>query len=299
MRSLLVLTLLAVTACGAAAIDNNTEATPQGRVPVEHPVRAELLADVTSIEPGKPFRLGLRLKMQHAWHVYWKNPGDSGLPVTLDPSGPPGFGFGAMQWPLPVEFNQPGDIAGYGYTDVVFFPFEVRPPATLAQGSTVRLSVKSSWLACRDVCIPGGAMVELELPVGAKAVSDNAATFDEWQARLPVDSGLATVKSVGGVGSGTVTVSVAWSEPVRSVQFFPVPEAALSVSDVTVEHKDRSSTIRFKASVLSGQKLSTGDLETLVVAIDARGTRRGIAVPVRLSGGTTAGTSANSEGDKQ
>ncbi len=299
MRSILALTLVALTACGAAATEGPVSVEPQSAAPAVHPVKAELLADVSTIEPGKPFRLGLRLKMQHAWHVYWKNPGDSGLPVTLDPSGPPGFIFGAMQWPLPVDFTQPGDIAGYGYKDVVLFPFEVRPPANLPRGSTARFSVKSSWLACRDVCIPGGATVELELPVGAKSVSENAATFDEWQARLPVVSGLATAKSEGGVGTGTVTVRLEWSEPVRSVQFFPVPEAALSVSDVTVEHKERSSTIRFKASVLSGQKLSTGDLETLVVAIDARGTRRGIAVPVRLSGGAAAGISANSEGDKQ
>ncbi len=291
MRSLLVLTLVAVTACGAAATDRPMEATPQGRVPAEHPVKAELLADVSAIEPGKPFRLGVRLKMQHDWHVYWKNPGDSGLPVTLEPSGPAGFTFDAMQWPLPIEFNQPGDIAGYGYTDVVFFPFEVKPPSSLVAGSTARFSVKSSWLACRDVCIPGRDTVELELPVAASAVAANASIFAEWQAKLPVDAGLATVKSEGGVGSGTVTVRLEWAEPVRSVQFFPVPEAALSVSDVTIEHRDRATVIRFKASVLSGQKLSTGDLETLVVAIDSRGTRRGIAVPVRLTGGARAGAS--------
>lgn len=298
MRSLLVLTLVAVTACGASATDRPMEATPQGRVPAEHPVKADLIADVSAIEPGKPFRIGVLLKMQHDWHVYWKNPGDSGLPVTLDPSGPAGFTFGAMQWPLPIEFDQPGDIAGYGYTDVVLFPLEVQAPATIAPGSTVRFAVKSSWLACKDVCIPGGATIELELPVAAKAEPSNTALFAEWQGKLPATSGLALARSEGGVGSGSVTVRLEWSEPVRSVQFFPVPEAALNVSNVTIEHRERTTTIRFKASVLSGQKLTTGDLETLVVAVDARGARRGIAVPVRMSGGAASGHSATPEGDR-
>ena len=299
MRSILALALVALTACGAAATDAPVDGAAQSRAPAVHPVRAELLADVSAIEPGKPFRIGVKLKMQHDWHVYWKNPGDSGLPVTLEPSGPAGFTFGTMEWPLPIEFNQPGDIAGYGYTDIVFFPLEVRPPATLAPGSTARITVKSSWLACRDVCIPGGASLDLELPVAAKAEPSNTAIFAEWQAKLPATSGLAVARSEGGVGSGSVTVRLEWSEPVRSVQFFPVPEAALNVSNVTIEHRERATTIRFQASVLSGQKLSTGDLETLVVAIDARGARRGIAVPVRMSGGAASGHSATSEGDRQ
>ena len=291
--------LLALSACGAAATDHPLDGEPQARVPAEHPVKADLIADVSAIEPGKPFNLGVRLKMQHDWHVYWKNPGDSGLPVTLEPSGPAGFTFGAMQWPLPIEFDQPGDIAGYGYTDVVLFPLEVKAPATLAPGSTVRFAVKSTWLACKDVCIPGGATLELELPIATKAGPSNTELFTEWQAKLPSTSGLAVARSEGGVGTGSVTVRLEWNEPVRSVQFFPVPEAALNVSNVTVEHRDRTTTIRFQASVLSGQKLTTGDLETLVVAVDARGARRGIAVPVRMSGGAASGHSATSEGDRQ
>ena len=40
-------------------------------------VEAELVAEKTAIEPGKPFTVALRLKMQEHWHTYWRNPGDS------------------------------------------------------------------------------------------------------------------------------------------------------------------------------------------------------------------------------
>ena len=43
----------------------------------DHLVKAELLADVSSVKPGEPFTVGVLLKMKPHWHVYWKNPGDS------------------------------------------------------------------------------------------------------------------------------------------------------------------------------------------------------------------------------
>ena len=42
-------------------------------------VRAELLASSGAV-PGQPFQAGLHLKLDPHWHVYWKYPGDAGLP---------------------------------------------------------------------------------------------------------------------------------------------------------------------------------------------------------------------------
>ena len=41
------------------------------------------LLEVESIQPGQPFWVALRLKMDPGWHTYWKNPGDSGLPTKI------------------------------------------------------------------------------------------------------------------------------------------------------------------------------------------------------------------------
>ena len=38
----------------------------------------ELVSDNQSVAPGKPFWVALRMKMDPHWHVYWRNPGDSG-----------------------------------------------------------------------------------------------------------------------------------------------------------------------------------------------------------------------------
>ncbi|HET6899806.1 MAG TPA: thiol:disulfide interchange protein, partial [Vicinamibacteria bacterium] len=51
--------------------------------PASKHVQPELVADVESIAPGRPFQAGLRLRMDPEWHTYWKNPGDSGLATRL------------------------------------------------------------------------------------------------------------------------------------------------------------------------------------------------------------------------
>ena len=51
---------------------------------VEQPhSRAELIAERTALEPGQTVTVALRLQLEEHWHVYWKNPGDSGMANTM------------------------------------------------------------------------------------------------------------------------------------------------------------------------------------------------------------------------
>ena len=49
---------------------------------LEH-VEVELVAGHESVQPGSESFVGLLFKLDPGWHVYWKNPGDSGEPPTL------------------------------------------------------------------------------------------------------------------------------------------------------------------------------------------------------------------------
>ncbi len=95
----------------------------------ESHVRARLVADAAFIEPGQPFLLGVELEPDPGWHVYWRNPGGAGLSTGVLYRLPDGFSIGELQWPTPVEFEQPGGIIGYGYEDRVILAAEVTAPA--------------------------------------------------------------------------------------------------------------------------------------------------------------------------
>ena len=75
LRPLFLLFWLAAASAASAA---------PGAVVTTERVRAELLAHAPEgVAPGKPVWLGLQLRHQPEWHIYWKNPGDSGLPTQL------------------------------------------------------------------------------------------------------------------------------------------------------------------------------------------------------------------------
>ena len=152
----------------------------QGRELVE----ARLLADVASVSPGQPFTAGLLLKMAPGWHSYWQFPGDAGIPTEIKWQLPEGWKAGPIQWPVPLKIDEPGDIEVYGYHDEVMLLVELTPPPKI-DAPSVTLAAETSWLVCEKICIPGGAKVHLDLPVGSPANPANAELFAQYRDQLP------------------------------------------------------------------------------------------------------------------
>lgn len=114
--------------------------------------------------PGNSVTLALRFEPDPGWHIYWKNPGDSGLPVSLTWELPEGIEAGPIQWPVPMRiFEDP--LMTYGYEGETWLLVDLLgAPQAPRQGSIVPVSVKVTWLACEAVCIPGTAELSLTLP---------------------------------------------------------------------------------------------------------------------------------------
>ena len=117
------------------------------------PVRAQVIAESTSIHPGSPFLVAVNFHIQPGWHIYWKNPGDTGLPTTVQWDLPKGFSAHDLQWPVPRKFVSQG-LASYGYEGEVSLLAQIDPPADLAPGN-VPIRAHAGWLACRIECTPG------------------------------------------------------------------------------------------------------------------------------------------------
>ena len=134
-------------------------------------VEAELVAERTALTPGRPLTVALRLKMREGWHTYWLNPGDSGLPTTLEWTLPAGLTAGPIVWPAPHALPA-GPLVNYGYEGEVFHLVELTPAASLAAGAPVTVSARADWLVCKETCIPEGADLSLTLPVAATSELD-------------------------------------------------------------------------------------------------------------------------------
>jgi len=156
-----VTTLLALLLGALAAV------TARAEVFHGEGIEVELVAEVTSVQPGVPFRVGLRLAPEPGWKTYWRNPGGAGLSTRLDWTLPAKVAAGPLQWPAPEAFDALGMLS-LGYAGEVLLPTRLTPVEELLPGGVVTLRAQANWLACSDVCIPGRATFDLALPVTAE-----------------------------------------------------------------------------------------------------------------------------------
>jgi len=253
-------------------------------------VSARLLASTSAVVPGQRFVLGVELTLADGWHVYWKNPGDAGLPTEVQWHVPKGFQQERLPWPVPIRFTMPGHITSFGYAGSVMLATQWIAPQDLRVGETVTLAAKVSWLACKDLCVPGDATVRLTLPVAGEREAANGHLFRTWFDRLPHSARdpkhrvqVSVDRSGGKQAGGTYTVTLAWPGPVTDVEWFPVPGPAVETRDVKVSAKGSRARITFRASVLKGLKLDRDTMESVVAYTDAKGRRRGVRVDVPLA----------------
>ncbi|MGQ9725163.1 MAG: protein-disulfide reductase DsbD family protein, partial [Tepidimonas sp.] len=145
--------------------------------------RVALLAHAPQgVAPGRPMWLGLRIEHAPQWHTYWRNPGDSGLPIELQWTLPAGVQAGAIVWPTPRKFPI-DELANYGYDGTVLLPVPLTIEPTFSAG-TLDVQVHATWLICRRECVPEEAQLRLSLATGA-VLTTHAALFEAALASAP------------------------------------------------------------------------------------------------------------------
>ena len=157
-------------------------------------VKAELVVETVSVAPASTLWVDLHLAIKPGWHVYWRNPGDSGLPTTIDWRLPSGFSAGNILWPMPERFVQSG-IGNYGYAGAADLLVPISVAKEVETGDTTVLSAEVSWLACAEICIPGSASLSLSLPVAAGPPAPDptsAMLFDAARRQLPLPATFET-----------------------------------------------------------------------------------------------------------
>lgn len=163
-------------------------------------VKVQLSAETTALEPGKPATIGLSFEIAKGWHLYWRNSGDSGQPISWTFETPEGVAVGEPQWPTPIRHVGAGDILDYIYENRVtlLFPVVVSPSLNPSSG-TVTIKAHAEWLVCSEGCVPGERSVELVIPIAdTSKPSAQAAWFAESRARIPVlasESGEAPIRA--------------------------------------------------------------------------------------------------------
>jgi thiol:disulfide interchange protein/DsbC/DsbD-like thiol-disulfide interchange protein len=231
---------------------------------------ATLITESDSVAAGGQVRVALRLRLADGWHTYWRNPGEAGVPVEVEPSLSPGATAGAIDWPAPNRISE-GEITTYGYSGELILPVTV----ILAEGTTnVSGELAARWLVCKDICVPQEASFRFAVPAGPGTPSPQAPLFrshdqavprpSPWAASIAADGMLF----VRGKELSAATVVDAWFIPDKSGQIVDHAAQLLSL---------REGGFTLGLRLAKGFKLASGLAGVLSVR-DRSGSRTDVAL---------------------
>ncbi len=151
---------------------------------IPDPVEAKLVSDVKTVKSGEQFNLGVLFDIDPGWHIYWKNPGDTGLPTEVNFIVPKNYVAGELNWPSPDTFKNSRGGTDYGYEKSVLLWIQIDVPQNARVNSVDKIVAEASWISCKEICIPGKVSLEYDLSIGDFREPGNEDLFSKWQDRL-------------------------------------------------------------------------------------------------------------------
>jgi thiol:disulfide interchange protein DsbD len=175
---LLVLTGLALVACGPAGEEEAAAPSSDERVAVTATPVGTAAGGVTIL---------WEFALAEGWHLYAPLRNDSGFPPRIKLTLPEGWGAGSLQWPAPERYLAAGDILDHVYHERLALLQDLTLPASAESGQAFSIGARLDWLICKDACVPGHRELDLTVTVGdtttAQALADRLAGV---RAALPV-----------------------------------------------------------------------------------------------------------------
>ena len=179
-------------------------------------------AAVRLLASGAPDEQGvlkgaLQIELKPGWKTYWQDPGDAGVPPSLDVSASRNVAAADIAFPAPERFDD-GFAKWAGYKEPVTFAVRFRlsdPKAPAEIDARIFLGV------CETICVP----LQAELSLDASADADNPddaaivqAAFDALPGPEQPDFGVTLLAG----GKDEVLVEAAFPGEPDAVDFFLV-----------------------------------------------------------------------------
>jgi thiol:disulfide interchange protein len=139
-------------------------------------ITAELISEQSTVAPGKPFQVKVKLVLDEHWHTYGQQEIEDTKPTALIWTLPEGWKSDPLPWPATKECPAPGGKTIQGYEGTVYLPAKITPPTDLAPGGETKLSVKVDAIVCNlENCIPARNLTaSVTVKTGATPVPDTA-----------------------------------------------------------------------------------------------------------------------------
>ena len=237
-------------------------------------VSVKMITEEKMLRPSKPFWAAFQFTIAPDWHLYWKNPGESGSAPVISWTLPDGFTVGDILWPFPTRYEI-DDAVLYGYSKKMTLLASIYPPDTLEDGTRHTIKAEVQWLACSTLCVPGNAYFTTQVLASTRGTQLNlgaSALFRQARRWLPITSGKTKAYYYDGAIEIEVQPSMAL-DTVKSVVFFPEEEGVIDLHVVPtwqVSEGGKRFSVRLSDPQLKGKKIQL-PIKGVLVVKDADG----------------------------
>ena len=152
---------------------------------------ARLVSAVTGTGDLRELPLGLEFRLAPGWKIYWRTPGEAGLPPRLELQLASGYAVtNDIHWPVPKRFDAFG-FDNFGYDNKVILPITLKGHP---KGAVVQIIGQMEALACADICVPFSGKIGLSLADGPATASPHAIEIARYRAKIPRSSGTSPIQ---------------------------------------------------------------------------------------------------------
>ena len=155
-------------------------------------VEVSFISTVTKINKNN-FYIGLEFKLKPDWKIYWRQPGDSGMPPTLDFSSSKNLKSFELQWPYPIKELEAANILTNVYKNNVIIPIKL---SVIDVTKTLYLNTMLSFQVCKDICIPIETNLFLKLYPGEAELTDKFHNIELALSKVPVEYKKTGIKNI-------------------------------------------------------------------------------------------------------
>ncbi len=111
--------------------------------------------------------LAIQLTLEKGWHVYWKNPGDSGIASDFKFSSKnKALDVTMLEWPAPKLYKEAGELWTFGYSGQHTFFANIKKN----KAKNDELLLVAEFLVCKELCIPAKFTFNFDVKDGALIV---------------------------------------------------------------------------------------------------------------------------------
>ncbi|HEY1722759.1 MAG TPA: protein-disulfide reductase DsbD domain-containing protein [Magnetospirillaceae bacterium] len=232
-------------------------------------------------------QLGLQFQNKPGWKIYWRSPGDAGLPPQIDWGASSNLAGADIAWPAPHRFSYTG-LETIGYEDEIVLPIAAR---LTKPGEPLALSAKLDYLICAEICVPRHADLALTLGNGPADPTPFAHLISRFLARVPGPGALQgmALLSANATTADTLQVTVSADPPLKAPDIFieRADGLAFAAPQVKLESGGTKAVFTLKAEPNTGQNGLIGGGPLTLTVVDGD---RGMEVTTPVAAGGNAAT---------